>query len=95
MPYKNKQDLYHNQKCRWNKIKVKAIKYLGGKCADCDNSNLHPCCYDFHHKDPATKEATWTKLRLRSWDKITKELDKCKLLCVICHRLEHINPELW
>jgi hypothetical protein len=95
MPYKNKTDLYHNQKRRWNKIKQKAITYLGGKCVDCKKTDLHPALYDFHHKDGEEKECQWAKLRLRSWDRITKELDKCELLCVLCHRLRHIDPDLW
>jgi len=94
MPYKNKADLYLNQKRRWNKVKRKAISYLGGKCLDCKKSDLHPALYDFHHPND-NKECDWTKLRLRSWDKITKELDKCELLCAYCHRLKHVHPELW
>lgn len=93
--YKNKKDLYLAQMRRWNRIKIKAVEYKGGKCSKCESSTYHPSCYDFHHNDPATKEFVWTKLRLKSWDKITKELDKCDLLCCICHRLEHLNPNLW
>lgn len=94
MPYINKQDLYEAQKRRWNRQKAKAVQYLGGVCQDC-NQTFHPAAYDFHHRDPNDKEVAWNKLRLRSWDKITLELDKCDLLCCICHRLRHIRDELW
>lgn len=76
---------------RWIKIKIKAIEYKGSHCMDCTNS--HPeqpyVIFDFHHLDPKKKEVGWDKLRLRSWVKITKELDKCVLLCSNCHRIRH------
>ena len=88
MPYANKQDLYKNQVQRWIRIKKKAIDYKGGHCSR--------CCYDkyygalqFHHRNPEEKDVNWTKLRLRSWDKITEELDKCDLLCANCHAEVH------
>jgi len=76
---------------RWVKIKIKAIIYKGSKCGDCENAYPeHPyVIFDFHHLDPEEKEVGWDKLRLRSWDKITKELDKCDLLCSNCHRIKH------
>lgn len=73
---------------RWKEKKVKAIEYLGGKCVDC-GIFFPPEIYDFHHLDPSTKEFQWNKLRLRSWDSIKKELDKCALLCSNCHRWRH------
>jgi len=88
MPYKNKQDLYKNQIQRWIKIKKKAIDYKGGSCVKC-GYNKYYGALEFHHLDPSQKDVVWTKLRLRSWDKITKELDKCILLCANCHREEH------
>lgn len=78
---------------RWNQRKVEAIEHMGGKCQICNRSDFHPVEFDFHHK--YDKQDTWTKLRLKSWDKITKELKKCMLLCCGCHRKEHINKELW
>ena len=92
--YKDKANLYLAQMRRWNRVKTKAVAYKGGKCNKCGGV-FHPSCYDFHHLNPGDKEFTWTKLRLRSWDKITTELDKCELLCSICHRLTHLNPNLW
>lgn len=88
MPYKNKQDLYKNQIKRWIRIKKKAIDYKGGSCSAC-GYNKYYGALEFHHVDPSEKDVNWTKLRLRSWDKITQELDKCVLLCSNCHREEH------
>lgn len=88
MTYTNKEDLYKNQIFRWRKIKIKAVEYKGGKCIVCGYSD-NPAALQFHHTDPSNKETSWTKLRLRSWDKIMHELDKCILLCANCHSIEH------
>jgi hypothetical protein len=76
---------------RWVKIKQKAIEYKGSKCVDCSISYPeNDCCiFDFHHRNPDEKESDWKKLRLRSWNKIVIELDKCDLVCSNCHRLRH------
>lgn len=73
---------------RWRQKKLKAIKYKGGECTRCGYSE-HPAALQFHHSNPDNKEYMWTKLRLKSWQKITKELDKCELLCANCHSIEH------
>lgn len=90
-----KSCLHLFQMRRWNKNKVKAIKYLGGKCTQCGRSDFHPAVYQFHHRNKEEKEIDWNKLRIRSWDKITKELDKCNLVCGNCHVMIEINEELW
>jgi hypothetical protein len=76
---------------RWIKIKQKALEYKGSKCQDCHISypETDYCVFDFHHRNPNEKDVNWKKLRLRSWDKIIFELDKCDLLCSNCHRLRH------
>jgi hypothetical protein len=63
--------------------------YIGGKkCAICGITTLDGCCYDFHHYKGKRKFriGTYTS-RIMDIDKVKKELDKCKLVCVICHRL--------
>lgn len=76
---------------RWIKAKQKAIEYKGSKCQDCSISypETDHCVFDFHHRNPNEKDVDWKKLRLRSWDKIVFEVDKCDLLCSNCHRLRH------
>ena len=88
MPYADKVDLYKSQIMRWRRIKVKAIEYKGGACCFCGYKG-HPAALQFHHEDPLQKDVAWNKLRLRSWDKITYELDKCVLLCANCHAVVH------
>lgn len=86
--YKNKADLYRNQVARWVRIKIKAVAHKGGLCSVCGGEFPHPAM-QFHHRNPDEKDAQWTKLRLRSWDKIIKELDKCDLVCANCHSCIH------
>lgn len=80
----------HNSYCisRWQRRKLEAIAYLGGCCGDCGGL-FHANVYDFHHL--RDKDADWNRLRLRSWDKIVQELDKCVLLCANCHRMRHVE----
>lgn len=88
MPYASKQDLYTYQIERWIRRKKEAITYKGGCCAHC-GYDKHYGALEFHHQNPSEKDVNWNKLRLRSWGKITNELDKCVLLCSNCHREEH------
>ena len=73
---------------RWRDYKKKAVDYKGGCCIRCGYNNS-PNALEFHHRNPLEKDFVWTKLRLKSWDKVTLELDKCDLLCANCHREEH------
>ena len=78
---------------RWTDIKKEAIKSKGNKCQDCniESTDENYVIFDFHHRDPSSKEASWNKIRL--WGKARREaeIDKCDLLCANCHRLRHRN----
>lgn len=76
------------QKERWKKRKIDAIEYKGGKCERC-GYNKYYGALEFHHRNPSEKDFQWNKLRLMSWDKIVKEINKCDLLCSNCHREVH------
>jgi predicted HNH restriction endonuclease len=80
---KNKYDIE-----RWIENKKKAISYKGGACSVCGYNKFYGAL-EFHHQNPNEKEYEWGKLRLLSWEKIAKELDKCILLCANCHREAH------
>lgn len=97
--YKETERRYHSwcssclhayQINRWIDIKKKAIEYKGGSCRMCRMEFPYPAM-QFHHLDPSQKDVSWTKLRLRSWDRIALELDKCILLCANCHSVVHSN----
>ncbi len=86
-----KSCVYASQIKRWTDRKIKAVNLLGGKCKLCGYKRNY-ASLDFHHLDPQDKEFDWSKLRLKKWDLILKELSKCILLCRNCHGELH-NPQ--
>lgn len=79
----------------WQKLlKYFGIVYLGGECVKCgykcDQTNLS--AFDFHHRDPSTKE--FNPSEVRQWIFLKPELDKCDLMCSRCHRLEESSLDL-
>jgi predicted HNH restriction endonuclease len=75
---------------RWIDIKKNAVEYKGGKCEICGYNKFYGALA-FHHLDPQVKEKDWNQLRLTSWEKIKKELDKCICVCHNCHAEIHGN----
>ena len=71
--------------------KLKAIKFLGGKCKDCDEEH-DPCVYDFHHVK-GTKLMNPSSALTRAWTTAVRELKKCVLLCANCHRKRHFKED--
>lgn len=88
----NKEKLRAAQRAVKRDRKRKAVEYLGGKCLDC-NQQHHAAVYEFHHRDPATKDSDPSKMLGLSWQNLQDELDKCDLLCANCHRIRHHNWE--
>ena len=74
-------------------LKLKAIKYKGGKCIECGYDKC-PAALVFHHRNPDEKEFDWNKMRKLAWDTIKTELDKCDLLCCRCHTETHYDPSI-
>ena len=69
--------------------KLRAIEYRGGKCERCgfdDRSILD--LFDFHHLEDKDRDLSKMFGRL-GWEKIKTEIEKCVLLCAMCHRREH------
>ena len=69
------------------RMKVKSLEYKGGRCQRCGYDRCVNAM-DFHHIDPAQKGFPIAS-RIRSWEKLKAELDKCVLLCSNCHREFH------
>lgn len=75
-------------KIRRIRMKMRAVKYLGGKCVKC-GQKVHFAAFQFHHKDSNNKEFNVGRVMNKSWDSIVPELDKCELLCANCHAEMH------
>ena len=75
-----------------NEFKQKCVEYKGGSCKCGYNKCL--AALEFHHRDPNEKDFSISSMMLTSvtpmpWELVSKELDKCDLLCTNCHREEH------
>jgi hypothetical protein len=76
----------------WMKrTKIKSIEYKGGGCIRCGYSRYVGCLH-FHHIDPTQKDFGISGIS-KAWDTIRAELDKCVLLCSICH--SELHGGLW
>jgi len=67
-----------------------SVEYLGNKCKRCDWSG-DISGFDFHHRVSEEKSFGISALTVanKTWKLVKQELDKCDLLCALCHRLEH------
>ena len=75
---------------RRNMIKEKAVRYAGGKCIRCGWIGHHEH-FDFHHR--SQKDFGISSKMCLSWEKLKNEINKCDLLCAMCHRLEHASTK--
>ena len=60
------------------------------KCSICGYDKCK-WAIEFHHKDESTKENELSNIKHYSEEKITKELEKCIMVCSNCHREIHYN----
>ena len=76
---------------RWINRKIDMMLYKGGECVDCQLKATKENYYlfDFHHLNSSSKEMNWDKARQISLEDCKKEIDKCALLCCMCHRTRH------
>lgn len=74
---------------RRKRLKEMAIELKGGKCMFCGYRKTS-AALDFHHIDGKTKEFGISLDGItRSWQRVSKELEKCVLVCANCHREIH------
>ena len=80
--------------------KIIYLEYKGSKCIKC-GYNKCPAALSFHHRISNEKEFWIGGLneRLNSIneleERIKKEIDKCDILCMNCHTLEHSDIEFF
>ena len=65
-----------------------ALQYLGEVCAYCGVTEE----LEFDHIDAQTKDYPISELLSAKWDRLVEELNKCQLLCRVCH-LEKCRAE--
>lgn len=82
-------------------LKSLCVAYLGGSCECCGLADDCSAVYDFHHRNPEEKDGGIAKLIGLTagaqqslpvphlTDALRDELDKCELLCALCHRRLH------
>jgi hypothetical protein len=61
------------------------IKLKSNPCTDCKQT-FHFCQMDFDHRDPTQKRLPISRMGLMGLESIHKEIEKCDLVCVNCHR---------
>lgn len=77
-----------NTKVRRYRTKLAIVSHLGGRCVKCGWAG--PVSgFDLHHRDPSKKDFRFGQALNRSWSLVRREVEKCDLLCALCHRLEH------
>lgn len=83
---------------QWSKINrsennkfVTEIKIKSGCCNPecCWNGAFQGCDLDFHHKDKLQKKKSIALMMGSSKEKILTEINKCTILCAICHMRVH------
>ena len=93
---KNRKQILYAARDRSRKCMVVVMEYMGGKCATCglefDGSNFY--AFDRHHVDASEKlfNVNMTTITMKG-KALMEEVDKCILLCVLCHRQLHGDNE--
>ena len=59
---------------------------LAKQCADCDREFTKAYHLDFDHLPGVDKRFNLSKPGGRSWQLIMDEVDKCEVVCALCHR---------
>lgn len=67
-----------------NREKIYDILVTSG-CADCSDNDIR--FLEFDHREGENKRANISEMLNSSWPTIQKEIDKCDVVCVKCHKL--------
>ena len=68
------------------------IELCGGQCVNCglEYDGKNAAVFDFHHRDPSTKETSVSAaINSKSKAVTIREAKKCDILCANCHRIHH------
>lgn len=77
------------------RIRIKLFEYLLGKKCKCGESD--PILLEFDHIHPENKTDSVSTIVRRSykWSRIYREISKCRVLCVKCHRYKTAREQGW
>lgn len=88
---------YHNKGKEWWRrkrlsMKKQLVLQRGGKCEKCGYDKCLTAL-EFHHRDKDAKEfqLSSTYLSQKNINDVLVEIEKCDLLCSICHRENHAD----
>jgi len=73
-------------------VKTLLVEAFGSRCCYC--GEIFPIeVFEFHHMPTETKlfDISQGVSKHVSWEKLTKEAEKCVMLCANCHRMLHHN----
>lgn len=87
---RDKQKKYKKDREKRFRSEVNTIKLARGcENPDCTYGFVPAIGLDFHHKNPTTKVDSISRMIKQgvAWKTITKEIEKCEVLCAICHRI--------
>jgi hypothetical protein len=91
-----KRKIYDNRKKRAEVAKQYIWDYLSTHpCVDCGESD--PLLLEFDHKNPSNKKDNVSNMAngKSSIETIQKEIDKCVVRCVSCHRRKTAKEQGW
>ena len=89
--YLNNREKIIDQVGEWKKEYRNWFQILKNKpCKDCGESYPH-YCMDFDHIANKDFNVSWAIAHSWSREKIVKEIEKCELVCAICHRKRTYN----
>lgn len=82
-----------NQKVQARRSKKRGLLLRlkeSARCLDCGGA-FPACCFDFDHRDPATKDRRAVSISqlagLVTEEELRAEIAKCDLVCANCHRI--------
>lgn len=91
--HRNQTNRYKIKIDRGRRLKGKIVIMMGGKCQDCGltYNGKNGCVFQSHHTKPSEKEIVVNirTLTTYSWEKMSKEIKKCIILCANCHFIRH------
>ena len=86
------RDYYTKKKKEYDRQKREflASYKLEQGCAECGYKE-HPAALTFDHINPETKEFNPADYGKVSWERLLKEILKCRVLCANCHNIHSYN----